>query len=64
MKKQLLLVLLALMPMMVSAEEVEIDGHPFRRRSVFRFMIRYICPVFVIIILLSSVANAFGLIKM
>ena len=41
-------------------EEVTLGGTPFRRRKVFRFMIRYICPFFVIIILVSSVAEAFG----
>ena len=45
-------------------QEVEVDGHPFRRKMVFRVMIRYIAPVFVLIILLSSIANAFGLISM
>ncbi len=45
-------------------EEIMLDGHPFRRRRVFRFMIRRLCPVFVIIILLSSVAGAFGWISM
>ena len=45
-------------------EEVTKDGHPFKRRKVFRFMIRFVCPLFVIIILLSSVAGAFGIIKM
>ena len=45
-------------------QEVEMDGHPFKRKKVFRVMIRYIAPVFVMIILLSSVANAFGLISM
>ena len=44
-------------------EEVTLGGHPFRRRKIFGFMIRYICPVFVIIILLSSIANAFGWIR-
>lgn len=44
-------------------QEVMRDGHPFNRRRVFAFMIRYICPIFVIIIFLSSVASAFGLIK-
>ena len=44
-------------------EEVTIDGHPFKRRKVFVFMIRYVCPVFVAIIFASSVASAFGLIK-
>ena len=45
-------------------QEVEADGHPFRRKKIFRVVIRYIAPVFVIIILLSSIANAFGLISM
>ena len=45
-------------------QEVEMDGHPFRRKKVFNVMIRYIAPVFVLIILLSSIANAFGLISM
>ena len=45
-------------------EEVMADGHPFRRRKVFHFMIKYICPLFIMIILLSSIANAFGLISM
>jgi len=45
-------------------QEVEMDGHPFRRKKVFNVMIRYIAPVFVLIILLSSIANAFGWISM
>lgn len=45
-------------------EEVMLDGHPFRRRKVFRFFIRYMCPIFVVIILLSSVANVLGFIRM
>ena len=45
-------------------QEVEADGHPFRRKKVFCVMIRYIAPIFVLIILLSSVANAFGWISM
>ena len=45
-------------------QEVEMDGHPFRRKKVFNVVIRYIAPVFVLIILLSSIANAFGLIQM
>ncbi len=46
------------------AEEVEEDGAPFKRKKVFNFMIRYLCPIFVVIILISSVANVFGLISM
>lgn len=36
----------------------------FRRKGLFSFMIRYVCPVFAIIILISSIANAFGWISM
>ena len=44
--------------------EVTEGGHPFRRKAVFQFMIKYICPIFAAIILISSVANAFGWISM
>ena len=40
------------------------EGKPFRRKKIFYFMIQYLCPVFAAIILISSVANAFGLISM
>lgn len=43
-------------------QEVELDGQPFRRKR--RLMIRWLCPVFAAVILASSVANAFGIIKM
>ena len=45
-------------------EEVTWGGHRFRRKKVFNFMIRFVCPVFAVIILLSSIANAFGWIQM
>ena len=45
-------------------EEVQRGGHPFRRKLVFRFMIRWLCPVFVVVILVSSVANVLGIITM
>ena len=35
-----------------------------RRKPVFNFMIRWLCPIFAAIILASSVANAFGWIAM
>ena len=47
-----------------AVSEVLMDGHAFRRKKIFVFMIKYICPVFVIIILVSSLANVFGLISM
>ncbi len=45
-------------------EEVTQNGCNFRRRRIFNFMIRYLCPLFAVIILLSSVANTFGWIAM
>ena len=45
-------------------EEVTQNGCSFRRRRIFNFMIRYLCPLFAVIILLSSVANTFGWIAM
>ena len=45
-------------------EEVVAEGGTFRRKKIFNFMIKYLCPIFAAIILLSSVANAFGVISM
>ena len=45
-------------------QEVTLEGGTFRRKRIFCVMIRYICPIFAVIILLSSVVNAFGLISM
>ena len=45
-------------------EEVTRNGQPFRRKKIFNFMIRTLCPVFAAIILVSSVANALGWISM
>ena len=44
--------------------EVTVDGAPFKRKKIFAFMIRFLCPVFAAIILISSIANAFGWISM
>ena len=52
------------MTVAAAVEEVLQDGHSFRRKGIFEFMIRFICPVFVVIILVSSLANVFGLISM
>ena len=46
------------------AKEVKSHNNPFKREKIFTFMIKYVCPIFATIILLSSVANAFGIIKM
>ena len=45
-------------------EEVTRGGHPFKRKKIFNVMIRFVCPVFCIIILLSSIAEAFGWLQM
>ena len=45
-------------------EEVTREGQPFRRKPVFNFILRYLCPIFAAIILASSVANALGWIAM
>ena len=45
-------------------EEVTLEGKPFRRKRIFNFMIKYLCPIFAAIILISSVANALGVISM
>ena len=44
--------------------EVTEGGHLFKRKIIFQFMIKYLCPIFAAIILVSSVANAFGWISM
>ncbi|MCR5417157.1 MAG: sodium-dependent transporter [Pseudobutyrivibrio sp.] len=45
-------------------DEVEQDNHPFKRKAIFSFMIKFLCPVFVIIILVSAVLNVLGIISM
>ena len=45
-------------------QEVVIGETTFRRKKIFNFMIRFLCPIFAVIILLSSIANAFGWISM
>ena len=45
-------------------EEVLHGEGTFRRKKILNFMIKYLCPIFAAIILLSSVANAFGWISM
>lgn len=45
-------------------EEVTRGGSPFRRKKIFTVMMKYLCPIFAAIILISSIANAFGWIQM
>ncbi len=44
--------------------EVSLKGQPFRRKRTFKYMIHYIAPLFVLIILFSAVANVMGWIQM
>ena len=46
------------------ADEVEKDGHPFARKGIFNFTIRYLSPVILAVILISSVLNVLGIISM
>lgn len=41
-------------------DEVTAGNGTFHRKKIFYFMIKYLCPIFATIILISSVANAFG----
>ena len=44
-------------------EEVETDGIKFKSRKLFEIMIKYIAPVFILLILITSVLSAFGIIS-
>ena len=41
-------------------EEASLEGSSFKSKGLFTVMIRYIAPLFLIAILLSSVLGAFG----
>ncbi len=45
-------------------EEVTLGGAKFVRKKIFHFMIKWLCPLFCLIILVSAVANAFGVIHL
>ena len=45
-------------------EEITKNGAPFKRKKIFVVMIKYLCPIFVVIILISSILNVFGVISM
>lgn len=44
------------------SDEVTKEGTAFKRKPVFDFTVRYLSPIFLVIILLSSIAAAMGLI--
>ena len=45
------------------AEEVEISSS-FKRKKMYNFFLKYLAPVFLVIILLSSIANVMGWISL
>ncbi len=44
------------------SDEIE-DGNKFKSKKLFEIMIKYVCPVFIVLILVSSVLDAFGIMK-
>ena len=45
----------------VLIEEVELNGLSFKKKKVFVVIIKYIAPVCILLILLTSILSAFGL---
>lgn len=41
-------------------QEVTLKGEHFRRYGIYKVMIAHICPLFVLVILISSIASTFG----
>lgn len=44
-------------------DEVESNGKKFKSKKLFVVMIKYIAPLFILLILVSSILNTFGIIK-
>lgn len=44
-------------------DEVEIGGVKFKRKKLFSVMIKYIAPIFIVLILVSSILDTFGIFK-
>ena len=45
------------------AKEFEAEGAKFGRKKLFEVVIKYIAPIFIVLILVSSVLDAFGVFK-
>ena len=45
-------------------DEATHGGAKFKSKNMFVVMIKYIAPIFLILILVSSIANALGIIKL
>ncbi len=44
-------------------DEIETDGKPFKRKGLFNVMIKYIAPICIVLILISSVLDVLGIAK-
>ena len=44
-------------------DEIEADGTKFKSKKLFNIMIKYVAPVFLLAILISSILDAFGIYK-
>lgn len=44
------------------ADEIELSGK-FKRKALFNIIIKYVAPIFIVLILISSVLDAFGVFK-
>ena len=42
-------------------EEVESSGCRFRTKPLYHIMVRYVCPIFMVLILIVGVTGAFGI---
>ena len=45
------------------AEEVEYGGERFSQKKIFKFMVKILCPIFVIVILVASILSMAGVIS-
>ena len=44
--------------------EVECNGVQFKRKKMFAVIIKYVAPICIVLILISSVLDAFGIFKL
>ena len=44
-------------------DEVEVGGKPFKRKGLFTVMIKYIAPICIVLILVSSILDVLGIAK-
>ena len=49
------------LPKRTLTDEVEAEGHPFKAKRLFLFLVRYIAPAFVSAILISEICRNLGI---